>query len=394
MEKRIYARTGEAVSLLGYGTMRLPKTPEEKIDFPAALRLIDTAYQNGVNYFDTAYMYHAEESELLVGEALSRYPRESFFLADKLPGWMCGENGLEGAKKIFADQLSKCRTTYFDFYLCHSLNNQKDFERLYLEGGVLAYLEEEQKAGRIHNLGFSFHGNPAFFKFLMELRKWDFCQIQCNYFDWDNQNAKELYRLSEEYGVQLMIMEPVRGGGLVSLCDEAVSILKEAEPEKSTASWAIRFAASLPNVLCVLSGMSNLEQVEDNLATMNDFVPLSDAERAVLSRAVEAYARKGTVPCTGCRYCFECPKQIAIPDIFAFYNEIAAAGKLPFSVGVAPEELEARKKAFLAAYEQIPAEARPENCIRCKKCMEHCPQQIRIPDRLAEIARLAEICRS
>ncbi|MCQ2433335.1 MAG: aldo/keto reductase [Clostridia bacterium] len=388
MEKRTYARTGEAVSLLGYGTMRMPKITPDKddIDYEAGLALIDYAYKHGVNYFDTAYMYHGGKSELFVGEALSRYPRDSFFLADKMPGWMVGDGGVPRAKEIFEDQLAKCRTSYFDFYLLHSLNNRESFEKGYLKDGVLDYLDSEKAAGRIHNLGFSFHGDVNFFAYMMELRKWDFCQIQCNYLDWDSQDAKTLYRLAEEHGVQLIIMEPVRGGALVNLCEESVSILKAAEPDKSVASWAIRFVASLPNVLCVLSGMSNMEQVVDNVSTITDFKPLNDADYVTLNSAITAYIKKGAIPCTGCRYCFECPKGIEIPEIFAIYNQAASDGMLPVSVGITAEELQSRASAFLAEYDKIPADKQAHNCIRCGKCTEHCPQTIKVPDKLREIA--------
>lgn len=390
MENRLYHRTQKPVSLLGYGTMRMPLASEDNadIDYTEGKKLIDYAYRHGVTYFDTAYMYHSGKSENFIGEALSAYPRDSFYLADKMPGWMTADGGAAKAKEIFEDQLAKCKVDYFDFYLCHALGSQDDFEKLYLNGGVLAYLDSEKAAGRIRNLGFSFHGSVEFFEYLMKQRKWDFCQIQLNYMDWDNQNAKELYRLSEEYGVQLIIMEPVRGGSLVRLCDEAVDILKHAEPNRSIASWAIRFAASLPNVLCVLSGMSTLEQVEDNCATMTDFVPLSDTQKAILAEAVSAYNRSGTIPCTACRYCFECPKQIMIPEIFAVYNTAASENRLPVSMGITEAEAETRKKAFLAAYDAIPEERQAHHCIRCNKCTEHCPQSIKIPDRLAEIVSL------
>ena len=396
METRIYERTQKPVSLLGYGTMRMPLNSDNgaDINYEAGKALIDAAYRAGVNYFDTAYRYHGGESENFVGEALSAYPRDSFYLADKMPGWMIGDGGADKAKEIFADQLSKCRTPYFDFYLCHALGSKEDFEKIYLNGGVLVYLDSEKEAGRIRSLGFSFHGSVAFFEYLMKLRKWDFCQIQLNYMDWDNQNAKELYRLSVEYGVQLIIMEPVRGGSLVTLCDEAVEILKNAEPEKSIASWAIRFAASLPNVLCVLSGMSNIEQVEDNCATMTNFAPLSDDDHAVLANAIAAYNRAGTIPCTACRYCFECPRGIAIPEIFAVYNKAAGENRLPLSVGHTAEEFAAYKAAFLADYDAIEETAQAHNCVSCGKCKEVCPQSIDIPKKLGMIAGLVSRIRA
>ena len=311
-----------------------------------------------------------------------------------MPGWMVGEGGVPKAKEIFEDQLKKCGVDYFDFYLLHALGPKEPFDQSYVNDGVLDYLDQEKAAGRIRNLGFSFHGSVEFFEYLIKFRKWDFCQIQLNYMDWDNQNAKELYRLSVEYGVQLIIMEPVRGGSLVSLCDEAVNILKTAEPDRSIASWAIRFAASLPNVLCVLSGMSNMKQVEDNCATMTDFKPLDDNDNAVLAKAIAAYNRAGTIPCTACRYCFECPKKIQIPEIFAVYNTAAAENRLPMSLGHTDEELSAYKAAFLADYDAIPEEAQAHNCINCGKCKELCPQSIDIPRKLHEIAGLVNRIRA
>ncbi|MBO5649122.1 MAG: aldo/keto reductase [Clostridia bacterium] len=372
--------------------MRMPLSSDQNndINYAAGKALIDIAYRSGVNYFDTAYMYHGGESERFIGEALSAYPRDSFYLADKMPGWLIGDGGAEKAKEIFADQLSKCRVEYFDFYLLHSLSSKEDYQRVYCDAGVLAYLDSEKENGRIRNLGFSFHGSVEFFEFMMRQRKWDFCQIQLNYMDWDNQNARELYRLSEEYGVPLIIMEPVRGGSLVKLCDEAVSILRAAEPERSIASWAIRFAASLPNVLCVLSGMSDELQVSDNCATLTDFIPLTEEDHVTLSRAVAAYNRAGTIPCTACRYCFECPAQIMIPELFAAYNAAASEDRLPMSVGIDDTEVARRKRAFLDAYDTIPDDKQAHNCIKCGKCVEHCPQAIKIPDRLKEIARLAQ----
>ncbi len=392
METRLYKKTNEKISLLGYGMMRLPRIDADKddIDYEAAMTGVEYAYRHGVNYFDTAYMYHGGKSEVFVGEALSRYPRESFFLADKMPAWLIGDGGVPKAKEIFADQLGKCRVDYFDFYLLHALSNKEEFDKIYLDGSVLDYLKEEKFRGRIHNLGFSFHGSIAFFEYLLSVSEWDFCQIQCNYLDWDKQNAKELYRLAEEKGIQIIIMEPVRGGSLVKLNDTAIDILKTAEPERSVASWAIRFAASLPNVLCVLSGMSDQTQVEDNVATLTDFKPLTEADHAVLKRALDAYVKNGVIGCTTCRYCFDCPKGIMIPELFALYNAALNEERLPATVGLSKEEALRRKEAFLSDYRAIPDGKRAEDCVKCGKCAEHCPQTIKIPDMLAEIARIVK----
>lgn len=390
MQTRLFGKTNESVSLLGYGMMRLPAlhADTDDIDYEKALAHIDYAYRHGVNYFDTAYMYHGGKSELFAGEALSRYPRESFYLADKMPAWMIGNGGVSRAKEIFADQLNKCRVDYFDFYLLHALSRQTEFDKIYLEDGVLAYLKEEKAKGRIRHLGFSFHGSIAFFEYLMTVNDWDFCQIQCNYLDWDKQSAKELYRIAEEHGVQLIIMEPVRGGALAKLNEAAVDILKAAEPEKSVASWAIRFVASLENVLCVLSGMSDMAQVEDNIATLTDFSPLTEQDHKTIKDALDAYAKDGVIGCTACRYCFDCPKQIMIPELFALYNAALSEERLPVSVGITEKEFSKRKEAFLSDYRAIPEGKRAEDCVKCGKCAEHCPQTIKIPERLAEIARI------
>ena len=303
METRIYKKTGKPISLLGFGCMRLPRLNDEKpdIDISTAESMIDRAYARGVNYFDTAYMYHEGMSETFLGHALKKYPRESFYLADKMPGCMGIVHSLEDGKRIFAEQLQRCGVDYFDFYLLHNAASIAHFEETYLKTGVLDYLLEEKAAGRIRNLGFSFHGNLKNFEYLMQARKWDFAQIQLNYLDWDGQGAGKLYACAVAHDVPVIVMEPVKGGTLVSLCDEAVNILHAADPQHSVASWAIRFAASLPGVLTVLSGMSTPAQVEDNLATVGAFQPLSEAEREVLQNAVSAYLAKRAVPCTGCR---------------------------------------------------------------------------------------------
>ena len=387
MTTRTYQRNGSMVSLLGFGCMRLPRLYPDKqdIDYDKAQEMIDYAYSHGVNYYDTAYVYHEGKSEVFIGEALKKYPRESFYLADKMPGWAI-QNGADGAKKIFEEQLSRCQVNYFDFYLLHSLGDRKNYETTYAESGVLTYLDGEKAAGRIRNLGFSFHGSVDFFAYLMEQRKWDFAQIQLNYLDWEGQNAKKLYELAEQYGVQLIIMEPVRGGSLVSLCDESIEILKKAKPDKSAASWAIRFAATPADVLCVLSGMTTMEHVTDNVATIENFIPLEDDEYAVLSEAVAAYLNKGTISCTGCRYCMECPSGVDIPGIFAVYNKCAASGNLPVSLRQNDSAYQKKLRAFQEAFESIPASARPDQCISCGKCVEHCPQSIKIPERMKEIA--------
>lgn len=387
METRICKSTGRKISLLGFGCMRLPKPDPDKQDIDTELgeRMIDYAYRHGVNYFDTAYPYHEGKSELFIGRALEKYPRESFNLADKMPGWLL--HSRQDGERIFAEQLKKCRVEYFDFYLCHALSTEADFIRAYEQTGVLDYLRGEKQAGRIRNLGFSFHGTPPELEKILRHNDWDFTQLQLNYLDWDAQDAKTQYRILADHGIPCVVMEPVRGGALNTLCEESLRVLKTAEPNRSAASWAIRFAASQPNVLTVLSGMSTSEQVRDNIDTMTGFQPLAPADYDVLKRALRVYLRTGSIPCTGCRYCMDCPSGVDIPKVFAIYNQCAAEGRLPVSFGE-DSAAEENRELFRKAYDALPEKNRAGHCVDCKKCMQHCPQKIRIPSRMREIAAM------
>ena len=370
MLKREYKNTGDQISVLGLGCMRLPKVEgSEKIDRAEAQKIVDLAYERGVNYFDTAYRYHEGDSELFIGEALKKYPRESFHLATKMPMWMV--KSPEDVKRIFEDQLSRCQVEYFDFYLCHAMNATY-FETM-KKHGVYEYLLEEKKAGRIRHLGFSFHDSPEVLRQIVEYGEWDFAQIKLNYLDWELQDAKSQYEILTEHGIPVVVMEPVRGGALASLCEESDRILKEARPDHSIASWAVRYVASLPNVMTVLSGMSTVQQVEDNTATMIDFEPLTDKDREVIAAALEAYRKNKTIPCTGCRYCMDCPFGVDIPGVFKAYNTFAIGGGKD------------RMRNEIAAFGEGHG---PDQCKSCGKCMKLCPQKIQIPDRMKEIAEL------
>ncbi len=374
MYKRQYKDTDMSISLLGMGCMRLPRKSQDSqdVDYEKAKELIDYAYNHGVNYYDTAYIYHGGDSERFLGEAMQKYPRESFYLADKMPAWAltCKED----VAKVFEEQLSRCKVEYFDFYLMHSVQ-QANWDK-YVEYEVYDYLVEQKKLGRIRQLGFSFHDSPAFLEKVVSTYKFDFAQIQCNYVDWDGaQDAKGQYEVLEKNGLPVIVMEPVRGGALANPGEAVESMLKAARPDESVASWAIRFNVSKPNMMVVLSGMSTLEQVVDNVKTLTDFEPLSAAEEQLVAKAGEAYRTKDLVPCTGCRYCMDCPFGVDIPKNFTIFNDFVRSENA---------------KAFVAAMDALEEKERATNCKACGRCATHCPQLIAIPDRLKNIAEKYE----
>ncbi len=370
MEKRRFPSIGADISLLGFGAMRFPTEggPGTPVDVAAAAHLVDRALGGGVNYFDTAYMYHEGTSEEILGCLLSRHPRSSYYLADKLPIWRA--ETAQDVDRIFNEQLERCQTDYFDFYLAHALDQDHypKFETL----GAYEILKKKKAQGKIRHLGFSFHDTPALLGQILSDHPWDFAQIQLNYLDWTLQDAKAQYEAITALGLPVVIMEPVRGGALATLSQEAQSVLTAAAPGRSVASWAIRYAASLPGVMTVLSGMSNMVQLEDNLSTMSPFDPLSDGERTVLAQALAAYLAAGTVPCTGCRYCMDCPLGVDIPKHFAMYNQF---------------KLDGRASHLTGTYDYLGAKHQATRCVRCGACAPLCPQHIAIPDRLEEVVQ-------
>ncbi|MHC6203809.1 aldo/keto reductase [Breznakiellaceae bacterium SP9] len=378
MEKRHIDFTGSAslgidVSLLGFGCMRLPLVGDDKakIDYPLAQKMIDRAIKSGVNYFDTAWPYHDGMSEVFVGDTLSKYPRETYFLASKMPTWELIQSETD-VERIFNEQLGKCKVDYFDFYLVHSLERDRmdRFQRFDMYNKLLKKKEE----GKIKRLGFSFHDNAELLAQIVKEHRWDFAQIQLNYIDWDTLNAKGLYEILTQAKLPVIIMEPVRGGALATLNAKSTAILKEAAPTASTASWALRFAAALPNVMTVLSGMSSLEQVDDNLQTFRHFKPLTDSEQAVLAQAAAAFRASGTIPCTGCRYCMDCESGVDIPRVFSHYNTYQTTKE---------------RFIFDMCYRSLSDSQQPKNCIGCGECLKKCPQSIDIPRFMKEIAAFA-----
>lgn len=363
------------ISLLGLGTMRFPlRDPGDptSIDEEKAQAIVDYAYAHGVNYFDTAYPYHGRASEKFCGRALKKYPRESFHLASKLPGWLLKSEA--DVPRIFAEQLANCQTDYFDFYLLHNI--QESTWASYVDYNAYAQMDEYRRQGKIKRLGFSFHGGVELLKEVLAYGDWDFVQLQINYFDWDYQNSRTKYELCTAAGLQVIVMEPVRGGMLNTLCPSAAHVLETAAPGKSLASWAIRWVAGLPGVLCVLSGMSTLAQVADNTASMAPFVPLSTAEQGALAAALEEFKAQRLAPCTACKYCMPCPAGVDIPAMLRLYNDYRLRGD--------------NAKALKEDYADSPEAARAERCVKCGACLPKCPQHIDIRAMMGSIAGIAQ----
>lgn len=373
VDKRKFKDT--QVSLLGMGTMRLPcKTPLKResnplIDYDRAQELVDIAYKNGVNYFDTAYMYHVGKSESFIGEALSEYPRDTYFLADKLPIWMCKKPG--DMERIFTRQMKRTGHSFFDFYLLHSLDGGA-FDRCE-KFGAYDFLLKKREEGKVKNIGFSFHGTVEDLKRIVAAHKWDFAQIQLNYLDWKNQNAKEQYEVLTDAGIPVIIMEPVRGGKLADVSPEVEKMFSSVRPGKSAASWAISFAASHSNVITVLSGMNSEEQLLDNLDTLTDFTPLNEQELRLCFNAAAIINKSEVIPCTGCDYCSDCPRGVKISSIFDVYNKLKNG------------ELEKAEAAGI--YNSISNNA--DACVNCGQCAGHCPQGIKIPELLNGVIKSA-----
>lgn len=370
-----------SLPLLGLGLMRLPLIDPERSDSPIdldrALDLVDRARAGGVNYFDTAWAYHQGTSESFAGRALSRYPRSDYFLASKMPIGLLREKA--DLPRIFEAQLERCRTAFFDFYLLHDLNRRH--WPLALELEVYQFLEREKERGRIRHLGFSFHDGPELLAEILAARAWDFAQLQLNYYDWDSsQNARGQYQVATSAGLPLWVMEPVRGGMLADLNPTAAGWLQTAEPQASPASWALRFAAGLPGVVTVLSGMSSPVQLDDNIRTLADPRPLSPAQLELAARVAALYRVPHQVPCTACGYCLDCPEGLDLPRLFKIYN--ASRDRLT-------DDPEAVRAHFREQYQALPPQAQAERCTGCGRCRDLCPQQINPPDRLARVAAFA-----
>lgn len=360
------------LSALGMGAMRLPVVDgdDSKIDEAAAFAMVDEAMARGVNYYDTAWGYHNGNSELVMGKALARHPREKFYLATKFPGYDLSNMGK--VEEIFEKQLEKCQVEYFDFYLFHNVCEMNIDAYLDPKYGTYDYLLAQKKNGRIRHLGFSAHGDYDVMKRFLEAygKDMEFCQIQLNYLDWDFQDAKRKVELLNQWNIPVWVMEPLRGGKLASLAPEDEAKLKALRPDEGIPAWAFRYLQSIPSVVVTLSGMSNMEQMKENIATFETNKPLNETELVTLHAIAQGMVKKIVLPCTACHYCTShCPQGLDIPNLLSLYNEHC------FTQGgfIAPMALSA-----------IPADKQPSACIGCRSCEAVCPQGIKISEAMAD----------
>ncbi len=377
---------GEKLSALGFGTMRLPLLPggdSSKIDARQVDMMVDYAIENGVNYFDTAFPYHGGMSEKVIAASLKRYPRDSYFLATKYPGHQISES--YDPEKIFETQLKKCDADYFDFYLLHNVYENSIGVYTSPKWGIIDYFKEQKKAGRIRHLGFSSHGGTELLRTFLDMYGdiIEFCQLQLNYLDWTLQDAETKYRIVTDKGIPIFVMEPLRGGRLAALDEKSETVLKTLRPDTSIAAWAFLWLLKLPNVRMILSGMSELAQMIDNVNTFTREKPLSDREKAEVDKI--ASGMHAGIPCTSCRYCCDgCPKKLDIPMLISICNEIRFAPVMNTAMRL----------------DALDSDKLPSACLQCGKCAKVCPQGIDIPSLMreldaavAKIPKWADICR-
>ena len=409
MTYRTNPKTGQKVSILGYGCMRWPTKPAEDgkeggdvIDQEMVNRLVDTALEHGVNYFDTSPAYCQGKSEGSTGIALSRHPRDSYYIATKLSNFAPQTQIREASIAMYNNSLKELQTDYIDYMLLHAVGGGglDNLRQRYMDNGILDFLLKEREEGRIKNLGFSYHGDIEVFDYLLSKHdeyKWDFVQIQLNYLDWKKSkeeeplsvNAHYLYDELAKRGIPAVIMEPLLGGRLAKVPDNIANRLKQRNPEESVASWAFRFAGTHPDVLTVLSGMTYMEHLQDNLHTYSPLNPLNEEDLAFLQETADIMKQYPTVPCNDCKYCMPCPYGIDIPANLLHYNKCVNEDNIPTS-SQSPNYAKARK-AFLVGYDRsVPKLRQASHCIGCGQCSPHCPQEIDIPHELHRIDEYVE----
>mgnify|MGYP004653369855 FL=1 len=414
MTYRANPNTGDRVSLLGYGMMRLPveggasgrDNSDAPIDQEMVNRQVDYALAHGMNYFDTSPAYCQGRSERATGIALHRHPRSSYFIATKLSNFSPTTWSRRASQEMFENSLRELQTDYVDYLLLHGIGfGQKpmdEFYQRYIDNGILDWLVEQKSKGRIRNLGFSYHGDIRVFDLALRWHDegkyhWDFAQIELNYLDWHyaneinprNTDAEYLYDELHKRGIPVVIMEPLLGGRLARVPDYIVAKMKSREPEQSVASWAFRFAGTPEGVLAVLSGMTYMEHLRENLHTYSPLRPITPEEDAFLMQIADDIYNLKTIPCNECNYCMPCPYGINIPAVFSHYNRCINEGNLP-QRAQDPEYRRARR-AFLVGYDRsVPKLRQADHCIGCRQCVEHCPQNIQIPDEMHRIDRYVE----
>lgn len=413
MTYRQHPKTGEQVSLLGYGMMRLPtvtgegsaRETKDGIDQEMVNRQVDYAIEHGLNYFDTSPAYCQGLSEHCTGIALSRHPREKFLIATKLSNFNDATWSREASIEMYHNSMKELQVDYIDYYLLHGIGMGGDgmeaLRERFISNGLLDYLMEERRQGRIRHLGFSYHGDIKVFDYLLEHNdeyQWDFAQIELNYLDWNyaneinqrNTDASYLYEELHKRGIPAVIMEPLLGGRLAKVPQYVVNELKLRDPERSVASWAFRYAGTPEGVLTVLSGMTFMEHLKDNLVSYCPLQPLSEEEQRWLDTTIaHQMMEEGTIPCNDCKYCMPCPYGVDIPSIFVHYNKMKIDGRLPEDAGD-PTYRENRRRYLIGLDRAVSRDRQPDHCIQCGQCVPHCPQNIRIPRELARIDKFIE----
>ena len=396
---RSWKSLGDTVGVLGMGCMRFPRKGGGRrapLDQDVINEMFDYALAHGINYFDTAPAYG--DSERATGEALSHHNRKDYLLATKMSNFRSADLG--ACKEMFATSLKNLRTTYFDYFLLHSISDMADFNKRFKDNGLLDWLLEQKKKGVIRHLGFSFHGSNESLRQLLALPyTWEFVQIQMNYVDWKDMpledsnepcDSETLYRMLVEKNIPVVIMEPIRGGALANVSDALKGRLAERFPKLTPAGVALTFASSYPGVMCTLSGMSNMAQLTENVYTFSHFKPFTEDDNAYMMEMARLYNANPHIPCTACRYCMPCPHGVDIPGVFGVYNALSDELKLPDPTNKKAKDYKENRKEFLKRYATLAEGTDASFCTRCNACLPKCPQRIRIPDQMRLVHKLVK----